>query len=126
MSMTCRYIQICTSNRSNLREQWGDTGAVAIETQKRPLYPHPCSLYCTSKRIDTCTKAQGSSLQGPGGRGVSEGVTGRTLRKGVLPGGNRSPEKISGEHGLRPPSAKTESWGALQVRGGDSYSGLAT
>ena len=48
----------------------------------------PPSPYRTSKRVGTCTKTQGSSLQSPEDNGVAEGVTGRTLRDGVLPRGS--------------------------------------
>ena len=98
MLMTCRYIQICISNRSNLLEQWGDTGAVAIETQQRPLHPHPCSLYCTSKRI-----GPGFLASGPRGSRSLRGCNRKDPQKRRSAWGKQKPRENLGR--ARPSAA---------------------
>lgn len=103
-------------NRLKPWEQRGDTGAVAMETPKRPS-PSP---HRTSKRMDTCTKTQGSSLPSPEDHGVAEGVERKDPRRrcparGKLrPGESRRESSVVGRLLLQPRRA-TWPFGSLET-----------
>lgn len=71
MIMICRCMQIYTSDGTNLRELWGDRGAVAMETSKRHSPPPPAQTSAETQ----AQRPRGSWLRSPEEHRAAKGVT---------------------------------------------------